>query len=44
MQEIKLVLTTVGYQDKHWTRFCEIFAPAEVIRLQNDDADGIAAC
>ncbi|WP_240415418.1 D-2-hydroxyacid dehydrogenase [Paenibacillus periandrae] len=43
MQEIKLVLTTVGYQNKHWARFCEIFAPAEVIRLPNDDTDGINA-
>src|SRR5690348_17321845 len=41
MRDIKVVLSTVYYQDEHFQKLAEAFAPAKVIRLRRDDHEGI---
>lgn len=43
MKEIRVVMTTVSYEQKHLERLREIFEPAEFIHLNIDDSEGIAA-
>ncbi|MFC0330286.1 D-2-hydroxyacid dehydrogenase [Paenibacillus sepulcri] len=43
MNPIHVVLTTVPYENEHWDRLCQAFAPAEIIRLRPDDSSGIEA-
>jgi phosphoglycerate dehydrogenase-like enzyme len=40
---IKIVMTTLPYQQGHWERLIQAISPAELIRLEPDNANGIAA-
>ena len=42
MRDIKVVMTTVSYENKYMKRIIEDFAPAQVIILNNTDEQGIA--
>lgn len=41
MRDIRVVLTTVDYNEEHYRRLAEAFTPASLIRLRSDDDDGI---
>ncbi|WP_240416050.1 D-2-hydroxyacid dehydrogenase [Paenibacillus periandrae] len=41
MRDIKVVLTTVDYNEEHYRRLEQVFEPASLIRLRSDDREGI---
>lgn len=40
-KDIKVVLTTVGYDDEHYQKLADSFAPASIIHVKKDDDQGI---
>ena len=40
-RKISTVLTTVAYDGWHWDKLADALAPAEIIKVDKNDAEGI---